>query len=151
MSSPSSFGEGPVPSRETPEIEEFVGSFTQMCDKLSRRIRQLEDENDRLELLESYGQRESGLVQLIHAAYDTLGLQSYLTAGEQEVRAGDVVTMINGQSVTSAADITRALRDRQNETVEIAVTRDRKSLMLKARVPTSTSPAGRSGRGRLPV
>ena len=67
------------------------------------------------------------------------------------VRAGDVVTMINGQSVTSAADITRALRDRQNETVEIAVTRDRKSLMLKASVPTSTSPAGRSGRGRLPV
>ena len=50
MSSPSSFGEGPVPSRETPEIEEFVGSFTQMCDKLSRRIRQLKDENDRLEI-----------------------------------------------------------------------------------------------------
>jgi ribosome-binding ATPase YchF (GTP1/OBG family) len=30
---------------------------------------------------------ESGLVQLIHAAYDTLGLQSYLTGGVQEVRA----------------------------------------------------------------
>ena len=72
-------------------------------------------------------------------------------AADAGVRAGDVVTMINGQSVTSAADITRALRDRQNETVEIAVTRDRKSLMLKATVPTSTNPAGRSGRGRLPV
>lgn len=45
------------------------------------------DESDRLELLESYGVHESGLVQLIHAAYDTLGLQSYLTAGEKEVRA----------------------------------------------------------------
>jgi ribosome-binding ATPase len=45
------------------------------------------DEADRLELLESYGVHESGLVQLIHAAYDTLGLQSYLTAGEKEVRA----------------------------------------------------------------
>lgn len=45
------------------------------------------DENDRLELLESYGVHESGLIQLIHAAYDTLGLQSYLTAGEKEVRA----------------------------------------------------------------
>jgi serine protease Do len=72
-------------------------------------------------------------------------------AADAGVRAGDVVTMINGQPVTSAADITRALRDRQNETVEIAVTRDRKSLMLKASVPTSTNPAGRSGRGRLPV
>jgi GTP-binding protein YchF len=45
------------------------------------------DEADRIELLESYGQTESGLVQLIHAAYAALGLQSYLTAGEKEVRA----------------------------------------------------------------
>lgn len=30
---------------------------------------------------------ETGLMQLIHAAYDTLGLQSYLTAGPKEVRA----------------------------------------------------------------
>lgn len=45
------------------------------------------DEGDAQELLESYGQSESGLIQLIHAAYDILGLQSYLTAGEKEVRA----------------------------------------------------------------
>ena len=57
-----------------------------VCAKLESELRGL-DENDRIELLESYGQHESGLVQLIHAAYDTLGLQSYLTAGEKEVRA----------------------------------------------------------------
>lgn len=57
-----------------------------ICAKLEDELRGLDD-NDRQELLESYGQDESGLVQLIHAAYDTLGLQSYLTAGEQEVRA----------------------------------------------------------------
>jgi ribosome-binding ATPase YchF (GTP1/OBG family) len=45
------------------------------------------DESDAQELLESYGQKDSGLIQLIHAAYDILGLQSYLTAGEKEVRA----------------------------------------------------------------
>lgn len=45
------------------------------------------DAADASELLESYGQLESGLIQLIHAAYDILGLQSYLTAGEKEVRA----------------------------------------------------------------
>lgn len=57
-----------------------------ICAKLESELRGL-DEADRKELLESYGQQESGLIQLIHAAYDTLGLQSYLTAGEKEVRA----------------------------------------------------------------
>jgi GTP-binding protein YchF len=54
--------------------------------KLESELKDL-DAADAAELLESYGQSESGLVQLIHAAYQTLGLQSYLTAGEQEVRA----------------------------------------------------------------
>lgn len=57
-----------------------------ICAKLEDELRSLDD-NDRVELLESYGQKESGLVQLIQSAYDTLGLQSYLTAGEDEVRA----------------------------------------------------------------
>ncbi len=46
------------------------------------------DEADRVELLESYGQSASGLVQVVQSAYDLLGLQSYLTAGEQETRLG---------------------------------------------------------------
>lgn len=70
------------------------------------------------------------------------------TAG---VRAGDVVTAINGQSVTSAAEITRALRENRSDTVEISVTRDKKSQTLKATVPSRTTPGGRSGRGGLPV
>ena len=45
------------------------------------------DEIDAKELLESYGQGESGLYQIVHAAYEALGLQSFLTAGEKEVRA----------------------------------------------------------------
>ena len=57
-----------------------------VCAKLESELKDL-DESDAKELLESYGQNESGLLQLIHAAYDTLGLQSYLTAGEKEVRA----------------------------------------------------------------
>src|SRR3990167_5102064 len=54
--------------------------------KLESELRGLDDA-DRAELLESYGQKESGLVQLIHAAYETLGLQSYLTAGEKSSSA----------------------------------------------------------------
>lgn len=57
-----------------------------VCAKLENELQDL-DANDAAELLESYGQTESGLVQLIHAAYKTLGLQSYLTAGDKEVRA----------------------------------------------------------------
>lgn len=57
--------------------------------KLESELRGL-DEIDRKELLASYGQTEGGLVQLIHAAYQALGLQSYLTAGEKEVRAWTV-------------------------------------------------------------
>ena len=68
------------------------------------------------------------------------------------VRAGDVITAINGQSVSSRADITRALRERTGESAEISVTRDKKSLSLKATVPGRTVPGRtRSGRGGLPV
>ncbi|MGH7195227.1 MAG: redox-regulated ATPase YchF [Candidatus Saccharimonadales bacterium] len=54
--------------------------------KLEDELRSL-DEDDRSEMLASYGQSKSGLDQLIRAAYDTLGLQSFLTAGAKEVRA----------------------------------------------------------------
>jgi serine protease Do len=66
------------------------------------------------------------------------------------VRAGDVITAINGQSVSSSGDITRALRERTGESAEISVTRDRKSLSLKATLPGRT-PRAPSGRGGLPV
>jgi GTP-binding protein YchF len=72
-----------------------------ICAKLEDELRTL-DETDRKELLGSYGQTESGLVQLIHAAYDTLGLQSYLTAGEQEVRAW---TIPRGATAPQAAGV----------------------------------------------
>ena len=42
---------------------------------------------DRGEFLESLGLTESGLDRLAHGAYHLLGLQSYFTAGEKEVRA----------------------------------------------------------------
>lgn len=72
-----------------------------ICAKLEDELRGL-DETDRQELLESYGQEDSGLIQLIHAAYATLGLQSYLTAGEKEVRAW---TIPKGATAPQAAGI----------------------------------------------
>ena len=72
-----------------------------ICAKLEEELRGLEDE-DANELLESYGVKERGLNQLIHAAYDTLGLQSYLTAGPKEVRAW---TIHQGDTAPQAAGV----------------------------------------------
>lgn len=72
-------------------------------------------------------------------------------AASAGVRAGDVITAINGQAVTSGGEVTRALRENRSESVEISVTRDKKSLSLKASVPQRGVPAGRSGRSGLPV
>lgn len=54
--------------------------------KLESELIELE-ESDANELRISYGLEESSLQQLIRATYKTLGLQSFLTAGEKEVRA----------------------------------------------------------------
>ena len=43
--------------------------------------------NERKEFLESYGVEDDALGELIQAAYKTLGLQSFLTAGKKECRA----------------------------------------------------------------
>jgi ribosome-binding ATPase YchF (GTP1/OBG family) len=53
-------------------------------------------------MLASYGQEESGLIQLIHAAYEILDLQSYLTAGDKEVRAW---TIPKGATAPQAAGV----------------------------------------------
>jgi hypothetical protein len=84
-------------------LKELAASNSELfiCAKLEDELRGL-DEADRAELLESYGQKESGLIQLIHAAYDTLGLQSYLTAGEKEVRAW---TIHRGATAPQAAGV----------------------------------------------
>lgn len=72
-----------------------------VCAKLESELHSL-DPADAAEMLESYGVAESGLIQLIHAAYSTLGLQSYLTAGDKEVRAW---TIKQGSTAPQAAGV----------------------------------------------
>ena len=57
---------------------------------------------DKQVFLESYGIKEDGLTQLVHVAYDTLGLQSYLTAGDKECRAW---TIPKGAAAPQAAGV----------------------------------------------
>jgi GTP-binding protein YchF len=72
-----------------------------VCAKLEEEIKDL-TELEAQELLSSYGVQETGLQQLIHSAYDTLGLQSYLTAGPKEVRAW---TIHQGYTAPQAAGV----------------------------------------------
>lgn len=72
-----------------------------VCAKLEEELKGL-DQAEAAELLESYGVTETGLSQIIHASYDTLGLQSYLTAGPKEIRAW---TIKKGATAPEAAGV----------------------------------------------
>jgi len=72
-----------------------------ICAKLEEELRGL-DKADVDELLASYSVTEAGLPQLARAAYSTLGLQSYLTAGPKEIRAW---TIRQGNTAPQAAGV----------------------------------------------
>jgi ribosome-binding ATPase len=57
-----------------------------LCAQIEAEVAVL-DREDATELLASYGQLESGLVQLVGVGFSTLGLQTFLTAGPKESRA----------------------------------------------------------------
>jgi GTP-binding protein YchF len=80
--------------RETAEIVPFSA-------QVEAELAELPPE-DRAEFLESLGLTESGLDRLAHAAYHLLGLQSYFTAGEKEVRAW---TIHQGDKAPAAAGV----------------------------------------------
>ncbi|MGX7365406.1 redox-regulated ATPase YchF [Enterococcus casseliflavus] len=71
------------------KVKEFAASENAEVIVISARAEEeiAELEEDKAEFLEALGIEESGLDQLIRAAYDLLGLATYFTAGEQEVRA----------------------------------------------------------------
>lgn len=63
-------------------------------------------------------------------------VESGSPAAQAGLRAGDVITGINGQTVDAVADVSRAIRNaRPGDTLELRVTRDRKELTLKATIP----------------
>ncbi len=58
-----------------------------ICGKLESEIAQLETMEEKREFLADMGLEESGLDILVKAGYELLGLKTYFTAGEKEVRA----------------------------------------------------------------
>ncbi len=80
-----------------PTINEYYNSLVKyadnegskvipICAQIEAELSELE-EADKLEFLEDMGLDGSGLDKLIREAYKTLGLETYFTAGEKEVRA----------------------------------------------------------------
>lgn len=57
-----------------------------LCVKIEEELAMLEG-TDKIEMLEALNLKESGLDKVVRTSYDLLGLMSFLTAGEPEVRA----------------------------------------------------------------
>ncbi len=76
-------------------------AVTAICGKVEAELSELSAEEAR-EYLASYGLKESGLERLIAATYALLGLMSFLTAGETEVRAWTIPMASTAQKAAGA-------------------------------------------------
>ncbi|QDF28384.1 redox-regulated ATPase YchF [Halarcobacter anaerophilus] len=81
--------------------QEVGADVIMLCAKIEEELVGLEDDEAK-EFLTDLGVKESGLEQIIQKAFDKLGLQSYFTAGEIEVRAW---TITKGTKAPQAAAV----------------------------------------------
>ena len=72
-----------------------------VCGRLEAELAEM-DEKEAAELLASYGLKEPGLNRLIRATYDLMGLTSFFTAGEPEVRAWTIHKNTNAVKAAGA-------------------------------------------------
>ncbi len=82
--------ENPYENEYVKKVKEYASSenaeVIPLCVKLEEELSTL-DKEDKIEMLNELGLSESGLDKVIKASYKLLGLMSFLTAGEPEVRA----------------------------------------------------------------
>jgi GTP-binding protein YchF len=79
-------GQGPLVQKVRARAAATGAGVIPVCAKLESELAELEGP-DKQEFLASVGLEEPALASLAREAYRTLGLQSYFTAGEKEVRA----------------------------------------------------------------
>ena len=79
-------GQSPLVAKVKEHAEKVNAGVVHVCAKIESEIAELEPD-DRVEMLDALGLQEPALHVLAREAYATLGLQSYFTAGEKEVRA----------------------------------------------------------------
>ncbi len=73
-----------------------------MCNNIEAQITELEDPDDKALFMDEYQMKEPALNRLIQSAYKLLSLETYFTAGVQEVRAW---TIGNGWKAPQAASV----------------------------------------------
>ncbi len=82
--------EDPFNDENVKQVVEYAKSenaeVVPLCVKIEEELATLEG-NDKKEMLDALGLNESGLDKVVKSSYDLLGLMSFLTAGEPEVRA----------------------------------------------------------------
>ncbi|WCL50497.1 redox-regulated ATPase YchF [Leptospira sp. GIMC2001] len=84
------------------ELAEREGEkMVSLCGKFEEEISGL-NRDEQLEFLQEIGEKESGLTRMIRASYELLGLVTFLTAGEVEVRAW---TTLKGSTGPQAASV----------------------------------------------
>jgi len=79
-------GKSPLAQKVRERAAKVGAGIVPICAKLEAEIAELE-EPDRSDMLAASGLEEPALSALAHEAYRVLGLQSYFTAGEKEIRA----------------------------------------------------------------
>ncbi len=73
-----------------------------MCVELEAEIAEVEDPDERQELIESFGIGEPALPRVAHAAYRALGKRTFLTTGEKESRAWTIPDGANAREAAGA-------------------------------------------------
>lgn len=94
-------GKAPLVEEVRQHAKKVNAGVVAVCAKIEAEIAEL-DPADRKEMLEAVGLKEPALHVLVREAYNTLGLQSYFTAGEKEVRAW---TIPQGATAPQAAGV----------------------------------------------
>ncbi len=123
-------GQNPL-AKSVREYAQSIGAgMVCVCAKVEAELAEL-DETDRQEMLESLGLREPALAVLAREAYRTLGLQSYFTAGEKEVRAW---TIPRGATAPQAAGVIHSDFEKGFIRVEVYTLEDLENYQTEAKI-----------------
>ncbi|MBV1907425.1 MAG: redox-regulated ATPase YchF [Pseudomonadales bacterium] len=97
----SGFEDNPMLDQVRMIAEKEQAVVVAVCNKIEAEISELEEE-EKLEFLADIGMQEPGLNRVIRAGYQLLNLQSYFTAGVQEVRAWTISVGDNAPRAAAA-------------------------------------------------
>lgn len=129
---------GNIDNEYTKKVKEYAeaqgSSAVIICGKIEEELSGLEPD-EKAEMLEGYGMEESGLDRLIAEGYKLLGLQTYFTAGEKEIRAW---TIKKGDKAPQAAGVIHSDFERGFICAEVYTVED----LLKAKSKPKLKEAG---------